>query len=85
MQKYLDSAQTDQPLSIKSALCTEIKGYIYVEAYKEAHVREATQGMNGLFYRITQVSRAFLSPLHSSLYAYLHAAAAVLHTLPYSA
>jgi hypothetical protein len=39
----------------QSALCTEIKGYIYVEAYKEAHVREATQGMNGLFFRITQV------------------------------
>jgi len=55
MQKYLDAAEAGTPLSIKSALCTEIKGYIYVEAFKEAHVREATQGLNGLFYRITQV------------------------------
>ena len=55
MQKYLDAAEAGTPLSIKAALCTEIKGYVYVEAFKETHVREATQGLNGLFYRITQV------------------------------
>ena len=55
MQKYLDSMHTDKPLQIKSAMCTDVKGYIYVEAYKEVHVREATQGLNNLFYRIQQV------------------------------
>lgn len=55
MQKFLDSMHTDKPLQIKSAACTDIKGYIYIEAYKELHVREATQGLNNLFYKITQV------------------------------
>ena len=55
MQKYLDSMHTDKPLQIKSAMCTDVKGYIYVEAYKEVHVREATLGLNNLFYRINQV------------------------------
>ena len=55
MQKYLDSMHTEKPLQIKSAMCTDVKGYIYIEAYKEVHVREATQGLNHLFYRIQQV------------------------------
>lgn len=55
MQKYLDSMHTEKPLQIKSAMCTDVKGYIYIEAYKEVHVREATQGLNNLFYKITQV------------------------------
>ena len=58
MQKFLDSMHTDKPLQIKSAACTDIKGYIYIEAYKELHVREATQGLNNLFYKITQVGSA---------------------------
>ena len=49
--RYLDSMHTDKPLQIKSAMCTDVKGYIYVEAYKEVHVREATQGLNHLFHR----------------------------------
>ena len=44
MQKFLDAQQTDKPLQITSAMFSGLKGYIYVEAYKEAHVREATQG-----------------------------------------
>ena len=55
MQKYLDSMHTEKPLQIKSAMCTDVKGYIYLEAFKELHVREATQGLNNLFFRITQV------------------------------
>lgn len=51
----LPQQHTDKPLKISSALCTDFKGYIYVEAYKEAHVREATQGLNNLFYKIVQV------------------------------
>ena len=32
------------------------QGYIYVEAYKEAHVREACQGLNDLWsYKVVQV------------------------------
>ena len=55
MQKYLDASQSEQPLLIKSAMCSDVKGYIYIEAYREAHVREATQGLNNLFFRIALV------------------------------
>ena len=40
MQKYLDSMHTEKPLQIKSAMCTDVKGYICVEAYKEVHAAE---------------------------------------------
>ena len=49
MQKFLDAAHTDKSLQIASAMHTDIKGYIYVESYKEAHVREACQGLNNLW------------------------------------
>ncbi|GFP89849.1 putative transcription elongation factor spt5 homolog 1 [Phtheirospermum japonicum] len=54
MQKYIDNADE---LQIASAIALDhLKGYIYVEAYKEAHVREAVKGMRNIFPRkITQV------------------------------
>ena len=55
MQKYLDASQSERALLIKSAMCSDVKGYIYIEAYREAHVREATQGLNNLFFRIALV------------------------------
>ena len=40
MQKFLDSQQTEKPLQITSALVTSLKGYIYIEAFKEAQKDE---------------------------------------------
>lgn len=38
-----------QPLQIKSVTAKEgLKGYIYVEAYKQTHVKQAIQGVGSL-------------------------------------
>ncbi|KAF0931259.1 hypothetical protein E2562_002607 [Oryza meyeriana var. granulata] len=46
MQKSIDTPD----LQIKSALALDhLKNYIYVEAYKEAHVKEACKGLRNIF------------------------------------
>ena len=58
MQKFLDAASANKSLQIASAMYTDIKGYVYVESFKEAHVREACAGLNNLWsYKIVQVHR----------------------------
>ena len=38
-----------QPLQIKSVLAKEgLKGYIYIEAYKQTHVKQAIDGISSL-------------------------------------
>ena len=38
-----------QPLQIKSVVAPEhVKGYIYVEAYKQTHVKQAIEGVGNL-------------------------------------
>ena len=37
MQKFLDAASANKSLQIASAMYTDIKGYVYVESFKEAH------------------------------------------------
>ena len=38
-----------QPLQIKSAVAVEgLKGYIYIEAYKQQHVKQAIEGIGNL-------------------------------------
>ncbi|KAL6063390.1 Transcription elongation factor SPT5 [Balamuthia mandrillaris] len=50
MQKFLDKEESEEPLLIKSAVCCDnLKGYIYVEAEKEAHVSKAIKGLRLLF------------------------------------
>lgn len=40
---------TPQPLQIKSVVAPEhVKGYIYVEAYKQTHVKQAIEGVGNL-------------------------------------
>ncbi|KAA8534333.1 hypothetical protein F0562_031840 [Nyssa sinensis] len=47
MQKYTDK---ESKLQIRSAIALDhLKNYIYIEADKEAHVREACKGMRSLF------------------------------------
>lgn len=51
LQKAYDMADKGTPLLIKSAFCLDhLKGYIYVEAHKEAHAREALKGMRSVYH-----------------------------------
>lgn len=50
MRKYLMNEYQDSPLVIQSAIWREnLKGYFYVEAYKQAHVQQAIDKVNGVF------------------------------------
>ncbi|XP_054161598.1 transcription elongation factor SPT5-like [Oppia nitens] len=59
MRKVIAFANTDEPLPIKSVVAPEgIKGYIYIEAFKQTHVKQAIQGLGNLrlgLYRQTMV------------------------------
>ncbi|XP_056670571.1 transcription elongation factor SPT5-like [Monodelphis domestica] len=49
LRKFLTYQKTDSPLLIKSAVAPEnLKGYIYVEAYKASHVLQAIEGLVSL-------------------------------------
>lgn len=51
LQKCYDYAAKGKPLLIKAAFCKDnLKGYIYVEAHKETHVREALSGLRSIFH-----------------------------------
>lgn len=40
---------TEEPLQIKSVVAPEgVKGYIYIEAYKQSHVKSAMEGISNL-------------------------------------
>ncbi|XP_024532510.1 putative transcription elongation factor SPT5 homolog 1 isoform X2 [Selaginella moellendorffii] len=50
MQKYLDFQAKNEPLLIKSAVAIDhLKGFIYVEADKEAYVKQAIKGLRNIF------------------------------------
>lgn len=50
MQKFIELQGTPNQLLIRSVVCPEsIKGYVYVEATKESHVKDAIRGMHILF------------------------------------
>jgi hypothetical protein len=47
MNKSIDFARNKKHLSILSVTCTEkVEGFIYVEAFKEIHVKEAIKGLS---------------------------------------
>ena len=49
MRKFIAYSKTEDPLQIKSVVAPEgIKGYIYVEAYKQTHVKQAIQSLGNL-------------------------------------
>lgn len=49
MRKFIAYQYSDTPLQIKSAFAKEgLKGYIYVEAFKQTHVKQAIEGINAL-------------------------------------
>ncbi|KAL3080017.1 hypothetical protein niasHT_034575 [Heterodera trifolii] len=57
MRKYLTFVNTDEPLQIKSVIVKEgLKGMIYIEAFKMAHVAKAIEGISALNqFKITMV------------------------------
>jgi transcription elongation factor SPT5 len=49
INKSIDFASKGTPLSILSATCSEnVEGFIYVEAFKEIHVKEAIKGLSAI-------------------------------------
>ncbi|XP_071104525.1 transcription elongation factor SPT5-like [Haliotis cracherodii] len=49
MRKFIAYQFTDEPLQIKSVIAKEgLKGYIYIEAYKQTHVKQAIEGVGNL-------------------------------------
>jgi transcription elongation factor SPT5 len=57
LQKYLTRQNTPHPLSIFSVITQDhLKGYIYIEARRENHVREAIERMDGIMqFSVTMV------------------------------
>lgn len=49
MRKYIAYQFTNEPLQIKSVVAPEgVKGYIYIEAYKQPHVKAAINNVGNL-------------------------------------
>uniref|UniRef100_A0A8D3BPX7 Transcription elongation factor SPT5 n=1 Tax=Scophthalmus maximus TaxID=52904 RepID=A0A8D3BPX7_SCOMX len=49
MRKFIAYQFTDTPLQIKSVVAPDhVKGYIYVESYKQTHVKSAIEGIGNL-------------------------------------
>lgn len=49
MRKFLAYQSTNEPLQIKSVVAPEgVKGYIYIEAYKQPHVKAAIENIGNL-------------------------------------
>lgn len=49
MRKFLTYLNTDQPIQIKSVVAPEgVKGYIYIEAYKQIHTKTAIKNVGNL-------------------------------------
>ncbi|KAJ9580689.1 hypothetical protein L9F63_024134, partial [Diploptera punctata] len=49
MRKFIAYQFTNEPLQVKSVIAPEgVKGYIYIEAYKQPHVKQAIQNVSNL-------------------------------------
>lgn len=49
MRKFITYLNTDHPLQIKSVIVPEsAKGYVYIESYKQPHVKAAIEGVSAL-------------------------------------
>lgn len=49
MRKFIAFQMTEEPLQIKSVVAPEgIKGYIYIEAFKQPHVKAAINNIGNL-------------------------------------
>ena len=68
INKSINFAQKGTPLSILSASCSEnVEGFIYVEAFKEIHVREAIKGLcNVLGGKVSLVELSEMTAIYQS-------------------
>ena len=49
MRKFHAYSRTEEPLQIKSVVAPEgVKGYVYIEAYKQTHVKQCLTGVSNL-------------------------------------
>lgn len=49
MNKYMAYQHTDEPLQIRSVVAPEhVKGMIYIEAFKQTHVKTLIEGISAL-------------------------------------
>ena len=49
MKKFIFQQRKEAPLQIKSVIVPEsAKGFIYIEAFKRTHVKQAVEGINAL-------------------------------------
>ena len=49
MNKVLSYQETEEPLQIRSIVVPEhVKGYVYIEAFKQTHVKQAIEGITNL-------------------------------------
>jgi transcription elongation factor SPT5 len=49
MNKFLEFSNRGEPLHIKSVIASSSKGFIYVEAEREPHAKEAVNGLRDIF------------------------------------
>ena len=68
INKSIDKAKKGHPLAILSATCTEnVEGYIYIEAFKEIHVREAINGLSAILgNKLELVERAEMTSIYQN-------------------
>lgn len=49
MRKFITYQFSENPLQIKSVIAPEgVRGYIYIEAYKHAHIKQAIENVGNL-------------------------------------
>lgn len=49
MRKFIAYTHAEEPLQIKSLVAPEgVKGYVYIESFKQSHVKQAVEGVSNL-------------------------------------
>lgn len=68
MRKFITYQNSEDPLQIKSVVAPEgVKGYIYIEAYKQPHVKQAIENVGNLRMGIWKQQVGWHSPFTVTL------------------
>lgn len=69
MRKYISYLNSESPLQIKSVVAPEgVKGYVYIEAFKQAHLKQAIENVGFLRLGIwKQQVNVYMHSLHCIL------------------
>lgn len=66
LNKAFAKARLKQPLLVLSVTCfNHLRGYIYIEAYKEAHVRQAIEGLQCVGNKVTLVPQSEMNQIYT--------------------